>query len=350
MSLRNKLDQYRQIRGSYTYNDVIPNINTELGAQSTLSLEEDLNNIRTILKQIKGTSHWYDASANISELSPLLDKKVINFTQLEMQSPYKVELPLELNYVQVVQIVDSNKNPILTNNEEVIFARITPNTNVLEFFSISGPYIGTIPNNIVALIPYEVALTDDSKIISGAPSGFSNYIGSTELGNREFINNEYFSIPNNTNITSVINNIINSATPKLEDVDRLIALIDNNEDTDYAENYVKNTDTIVKNIGTLDIALKNVENEVRALNKVSYVEIIQNPIPARTIHTLPSGAEYNHLSKYSLTIYSDGVRLFSDELKGDGLYSGDFSQISDTSIAFNFDVLPGDVFIYEIIG
>lgn len=67
---RSLLRQYEQIRRTAVYDDGIADINTEAVAEpstptvsgsSTSVLEYDLNVIRTLMKQLKGTDNWYDA-------------------------------------------------------------------------------------------------------------------------------------------------------------------------------------------------------------------------------------------------------------------------------------------------
>ena len=66
---RSLLTQYEQIRRSTLYNDTIPDVNTSdvaepatptVSGTSTSVLGYDLNVLRTLIKQIKGTSNWYD--------------------------------------------------------------------------------------------------------------------------------------------------------------------------------------------------------------------------------------------------------------------------------------------------
>jgi len=60
---RSLLRQLEQIRRSATYDDVVANVNTSAVAEPTVSgsLEDDMNVIRTLMKQLKGTTNWYDA-------------------------------------------------------------------------------------------------------------------------------------------------------------------------------------------------------------------------------------------------------------------------------------------------
>lgn len=58
---RSLLRQLEQIRRAATYDDVVADVNTSAVAEPTVSgsLEEDTNVIRTLMKQIKGTTDWY---------------------------------------------------------------------------------------------------------------------------------------------------------------------------------------------------------------------------------------------------------------------------------------------------
>ena len=59
---RSKLRQLEQIRNAITYDDNVVNVNTYDVAEPTISgsLENDTNVIRTLIKQLKGTTNWYD--------------------------------------------------------------------------------------------------------------------------------------------------------------------------------------------------------------------------------------------------------------------------------------------------
>jgi hypothetical protein len=59
---RSLLRQLEQIRRAATYNDDVASVNTSAVAEPTVSgsLEQDTNVIRTLLKQLKGSTNWYD--------------------------------------------------------------------------------------------------------------------------------------------------------------------------------------------------------------------------------------------------------------------------------------------------
>jgi hypothetical protein len=60
---RSLLRQLEQIRRAATYDDTVASVNLADVAEPTVSgsLEEDTNVIRTIMKQLKGTTNWFDA-------------------------------------------------------------------------------------------------------------------------------------------------------------------------------------------------------------------------------------------------------------------------------------------------
>jgi len=60
---RSLLRQLEQIRRAATYDDAVADVNLASVAEPTVSgsLEEDTNIIRTVLKQLKGTTNWFDA-------------------------------------------------------------------------------------------------------------------------------------------------------------------------------------------------------------------------------------------------------------------------------------------------
>jgi len=60
---RSLLRQLEQIRRSMTYDDAVSNVNSSSVAEPTVSgsLEADLNVIRTLVKDAKGTTNWFDS-------------------------------------------------------------------------------------------------------------------------------------------------------------------------------------------------------------------------------------------------------------------------------------------------
>jgi len=63
---RSLLDQLVQIRRSGTYDDAVSGVNTSAVAEPTVSgsLQEDLNVIRTLMKDLKGGTNWFDSLGN----------------------------------------------------------------------------------------------------------------------------------------------------------------------------------------------------------------------------------------------------------------------------------------------
>ncbi len=63
---RSLIRQYEQIRNSNVYDDLMAGVNTAGIAEPTVSgtLEDDLNAIRTLMKDVKGSSDWFSSLGN----------------------------------------------------------------------------------------------------------------------------------------------------------------------------------------------------------------------------------------------------------------------------------------------
>jgi len=63
---RSLLDQLTQIRRSGTYDDAVTDVYTSSVAEPTVSgsLQEDLNVVRSLMKEFKGTTNWFDDLGN----------------------------------------------------------------------------------------------------------------------------------------------------------------------------------------------------------------------------------------------------------------------------------------------
>lgn len=97
---RSLFRQLEQIRGSGLYNDSVPDVNTQNVAEPTVSgsLEHDLNVIRSIFKQIKGTTNWYDSlSVSLSSLTSG-GEKYIEETQYLLSAGVEHFLPYSITY------------------------------------------------------------------------------------------------------------------------------------------------------------------------------------------------------------------------------------------------------------
>jgi hypothetical protein len=86
---RSLLRQLEQIRRAATYDDAVSGVNTSAVAEPTVSgsLEEDTNVIRTLMKQIKGTTNWFDDPGNYfdptSTTSGNAETKALNLNNLK---------------------------------------------------------------------------------------------------------------------------------------------------------------------------------------------------------------------------------------------------------------------------
>jgi hypothetical protein len=86
---RSLIRQYEQIRNSETYSDLVVDVNTLSVAQPSVSgtLEDDLNVLRTLLKDTKGTANWYGDLGNYFDptntTSGSVETKALNLNNLK---------------------------------------------------------------------------------------------------------------------------------------------------------------------------------------------------------------------------------------------------------------------------
>ena len=81
--MRSLIRQLEQIRRSATYDDVVLNVNSSAVAEPTISgsLEDDLNNLRTLVKDVKGSTNWYDTTGTYFDPT---DTDVSNITNKDL--------------------------------------------------------------------------------------------------------------------------------------------------------------------------------------------------------------------------------------------------------------------------
>ncbi len=395
MGFQTRIDQLRQIRGSHNYLDNISTVNEQVVAESSLTLEEDLNVIRTLLKGITGKENWYDASTiNLEDSVGSSLKKLIQPVQLNnlnlvngevasgltsgtvsensLDNGYIIELhnaTPTLSSKAIIQLRDKNTNaPLITEDEQNIIGIMFGTEGVinsslitLEDDLIIKTYIdnaGTLTpynhtGNVEALIPQRVNFKDidENALMSG--SGFAGAIGSIELGDRVFTPSDlagYFNIQDDESITDVINKIIEVSSNEIT----LTNIISNitGIDSDYGvswteENYISSTDNFSQSIDKLDMALKIVENQVDNNTITTITQNIDDTIIAGTVHTIPEDKTYDNTNSESMKIYINGSRTSSDASCG-GAGLGDYSETSTTEVTFNGTLVATDLVVYEI--
>ena len=86
---RSLLRQLEQIRRAATYDDQVTDVNLSVVAEPTISgsLEEDTNVLRTIIRQMKGTTNWYDSLGKYFDPSDTdvsnTENKDLNFNNIK---------------------------------------------------------------------------------------------------------------------------------------------------------------------------------------------------------------------------------------------------------------------------
>jgi len=172
---RTKLRQLEQVRGSQTYNDAYAGAHTAAIAENQsglLTLEDDLNVLRTQIKQLKGDhlSDWYSAAAEGYTLSGLYDGYTQNSIDLEvLRGSFGTIIDSEGNFV-----------PLL-------------NTNYLEALTVSQ-YFQSLDTNLKRV--------DDG--YAAEDSYLAAYVGKTGLGSEMPTYSSTYRVTQGTSLETAI--------------------------------------------------------------------------------------------------------------------------------------------------
>lgn len=105
---RSLIRQLEQIRNSATYDDYISDVNNPDVAEIAVSgtMQHDMNVIRTLIKNITGTTNWYDDSGtDLTTLAGLITSssadKYVETTDSEVTKNTEHELPGSITYTPV---------------------------------------------------------------------------------------------------------------------------------------------------------------------------------------------------------------------------------------------------------
>lgn len=269
MAIKSLISQTRQIKASELYDDVL----AMAGAEGATYLNEDLNYLRTQIKNITGLTNWFDVPTETLATigaSGVSTKKVIQPVQisgtvtfasgtLNLTSitsgiaseilntttdgyVYDSNAVPAVNTKAMVMVRDAVSNAVLLDaNENIIFG-------VLEFDGVDGGAItgatggllsvqlytdvngtataSTYSGSAEIVIPQRVALGDVDEAFAMVNAGFAGAVGAIELGNRMWTEldpatglygvtdgtNEELGINANSGLTSAINALIPEAS------------------------------------------------------------------------------------------------------------------------------------------
>lgn len=278
MAIKSLISQARQIKASEGYQDLnfvdgaqgarelAGDVHSAAVAEGTTYLEEDINHLRTQVKEIIGKTTWYDAaSISLEELASTGNKKIIQPVQLAGSITFAAgtadsgltsgaaadqtgtlngylygaastdgkHVGLLRDKVTNMPIVDADENQVLvlveagTATDGSDLASTT--LNLVTYTDVDGtltayPYAGEAE----VIIPQRIGFADASEDFAMVNAGFAGAIGSIELGDRLWValntttgsydltaesgDNADLSITTNDNLTKVINALISKSS------------------------------------------------------------------------------------------------------------------------------------------
>jgi len=399
MAIKSLISQARQIRASKSYADIDlgdNNSDRKTLVEGAEYLESDMNNIRSMIKDITGEEEWsdipqvtlaeaagasnkliiqpvqYSGTANGSSLVTDLDAVagVANTTSTE-DLGYVVtdeETPAEGTKAHV-SIRDAATNmPIVDANEQKVYAVAYNDSNdkvELKFFvndadGNATEYTFDGDQTFEAVLPNRTTLADANEQFPMVNAGWADAVGAFEIGDRVYtdgVRNDgttpVYDFVEDEDLTSAINKL---ATVGIDDknlgdnVSVVSGITSATYTTSFATdgaNYLADEDTLIAALMKLDAQAK--ENEDAAANASSdkVVEILTEDVAEATAVTLPESKTYKNDDKDALDVLVNGQALVSDAVAGgDGL--GDYAETSTTEVTFNFPLEVGDVVTYKI--
>ena len=266
MAIKSLISTARQIKASELYDDTL----NMTGAEGTAYLNEDLNMIRTQLKNILGEANWYDAPVgNLAAIgsSGVADKKLIQPVQVNAVTFTTGLVTLTLSgagssitnlttdgYVYdpattplidtkaTVTVRDAVTNAVIVDgSENQVFGVLKydgtdgatgGNFSVQLYTDINGTATASTYSGVCEIIiPERKALGNVAENFAMTNAGFAGAVGAIELGTRDWTElditsglytvtdgtNDELGINQNTDMTSAINALIPEAS-KAKDI------------------------------------------------------------------------------------------------------------------------------------
>ena len=401
MALKSLISQARQIKSSVQQADI------DLGADNTARdtlvngaayLEEDLNNLRSMILDITGETKWSDIPAiTLSQAAGTSTKTIFQPVQFEGSVTSADNLVTSLDAVPgvtnttsttdigyvvtdaatpapgtkaYVAIRDKSTNmPLIDADENQIFAVAYNNGSdkvQLKFFTdVNGTYTpATVDGDIEALLPYRQTFSNVDEGFSMVNAGFADQVGAFEIGTRVWVdgllNNgrtPTYDFVENEDITTTINKIaaVGALDKNLGDNVSAVSGINSSTYTttfltDNADSYLADGDTLVAAIEKLDAQAKANADAAASASSDKIANIVTANIAEGVAVTLPQSKTYLNTDKDAMSVFVNGQYLISNAIAdannaGD---TGDYAETSTTEVTFNFPLEIGDVVAYEI--
>ena len=407
MAIKSLISSSRQIRANVSQTDV--NLGADNASRNTLVngatyLEEDMNNMRSMILDITGETLWSDIPAvTLADAAGASTKLIIQPVQYSggivvatsatsivtalnaVAGVANTTATTDLGYVvsDVLLPVEGSKAhvsvrdavtnaPIFDALERKVFA-VARNNGAdliqLDFFirdntGTAVAYSFPADQTIEAILPSRTTLATADESFPMVNAGWADAVGSFEIGDREWVDGllndgvtATYGFVANEDLTTTINKLaaVGILDKNLGDNVSNVSGITSNTFTttfltDNTNSYLADGDTLIQAIEKLDAqALLNEQAAANASDD-KVIAVIPSAIAEAVAVTLPSAKTYLNTDKDALTVYVNGQQLISDAV-ADAFNTGDlgdYAETSTTEVTFNFPLETGDVITYVI--
>ena len=390
MALKSLLSQSRQIKSSKAFADVdlgAANADRKTLAEGQSYLEEDLNILRSMIKDITGETEWSDIpQVTLAEAAATSKKLILQPIQTELLAVNGTSFVTTLDTTftnntattDIGYIVDDsatpsvsskaritlrekNSNQVLVNSAENEIFGIGTNDGsgkikVNFYTDVNGVATpATVAADLELILPYRIELgnLDENALLTNA--GFAGAVGAFELGDRVYVDVDnngtpVFGFVEDEDLTAALNKVaaVSGADKLLGDnVSTVSGITSKTYTTTFGTDgasYLVDNDTLISAIMKLDAEAKILEAAVSNASGDEVSEILTADIAEGTPYTIPNSKTYLNSDKDAVTVFVNGQKLASDLVIGDGsVGNGDYTPFSTTVIKFNLPLEATDL-------
>jgi len=390
MALKSIISQARQIRASKSFDDIdlgATNEDRKTLVEGQSFLEEDLNVIRSMIKDITGELEWSDIpQVTLSDAAATAKKLILQPIQSEITGVDGTSVVTAIdvtgtnttNTIDIGYVLDDTETPEVTSKARVTIREKNSNQVLLnsaenEIFGIASndgndklqvkfytdvngtATEATVTADIEVILPYRIELgnLDEKALLTNA--GFAGAVGAFEIGDRVYVDvdqdgNPIFGFVDDEDLTTTINKIasVSGNTKKLNDnISNVSGIESDVYTTTFAADgaiYLDDNDTLIQALMKLDAEAKVLEDAVANASGDEVSEILAADLAEGDEYTIPNSKTYQNDDKDAITVYINGQKLASDLTIGDGsVGNGDYTPYSTTTIKFNLPLETDDL-------
>jgi len=390
MAQKSLISQLRQIKSSKNFGDIdlgSANADRKTLAEGQSFLEEDLNILRSMIKDITGELEWSDIpQVTLAEAASTSKKLILQPIQSESTGVDGTSVVTGIDVqgtnntatTDIGYVIDDSETPAVTSKARITLREKNSNQVLLnaaenEIFGVGSndgndklqikfytdvngtATEATVTGDIEMILPYRIELgnIDENALLTNA--GFAGAVGAFEIGDRVYVDvdqdgNPIFGFVDDENITATINKIsqISGSNKKLGDnVSAVSGITSDTYNTTFGTdgaNYLADNDTLVQALIKLDAESKVLEDAVKNASGDEVSEILADDLAEGSEYTIPDSKTYKNDDKDAITVFVNGQKLASDLTIGDGsVGNGDYTPYSTTTIKFNLPLEATDL-------